>query len=233
MIRLFTGFDQREAAGWHAFTQSLIDRASHPVAVTTLSQAQQRDGSNAFTYARFHVPALCEYEGFAVFADGADMILLGDLSELWDMADPSTALQVVKHDYRTKHARKYRGTAMECDNRDYARKNWSSLILWNCSHPANRILTPEFIAESSGEFLHRFGWLSDEQIGSLPSEWNWLADEFGKNERAKLLHYTAGIPAIPDHARTAHAQAWFVANARSMEVPEEAKIRRLFMERVA
>lgn len=209
MIRLFTGWDERETIGWTAFANSVIRRAIIvPVAITPLSSAL-RDGSNAFTYARFRVPELCGYEGFAIFMDGADMICRADISELWRWCDPTKAVQVVKHDYRTKHARKYVGTVMECDNRDYPRKNWSSVCIWNCGHSAHKILDSQFIAESSGLALHGFDWISDDLIGSLPAEWNWLADEYGLNSEAKLLHYTAGIPAIRTYAATPHAQSWF------------------------
>jgi hypothetical protein len=131
------------------------------------------------------VPALCGYEGWAIFADASDMVCRADIAELWALRDERYAVQVVKHDYRTKHHRKYVGTEMECANLDYPRKNWSSLILWNCGHPQNRILTPENVREWSGQQLHGFGWLPDDLIGALPIEWNWLAQEHGTNARRR------------------------------------------------
>lgn len=208
MIRLFTGWDAREALGWHAFTHSVIKRASDQVSFVPLSAAQ-RDGSNAFIYARFEVPLLCGYEGWAIFADASDMVCLADIEELWRLRDERYAVQVVKHDYRTKHARKYVGTEMECDNLDYPRKNWSSLIMWNCGHPQNRILTSENIAEWSGLQLHGFGWLSDDLVGELPAEWNWLAQEHGANDAAKIVHFTAGIPQIQAYTHGPHCSQWF------------------------
>lgn len=222
MIRLFTGFDQREAIGWHAFTQSVIWHASGPVAIVPLAQGAQRDGSNAFTYARFSVPELCEFEGWAIFVDGADMICTADIAELWKLRDERFAVQVVKHDYRTKHLRKYIGTAMECGNMDYPRKNWSSVILWNCGHKANRILTAENIADQPGSYLHRFEWLFDDEIGELPHSWNWLPQEFGVNSQAKLLHFTAGIPSIGAYSRGAHTRDFFTHVESANESPIEA-----------
>ena len=208
-IRLFCGYDPREAIGWHAFAQSVID-SREQVAITTL-QGEQRDGTNAFTYSRFLVPYLCGFDGWAIFADGSDMLLRGTLSELWEMRVPHMAVQVVQHDYKTRHPLKYVGTPMEAANSDYPRKNWSSLILWNCASFLNRILTPEFVAAAPGSYLHRFTWLTDDRIGPLPMEWNWLADEYGPNERAKLIHWTAGMPGFEHYSNAPHAQEWRLA----------------------
>lgn len=153
------------------------------------------------------VPYLCDFEGWAWWMDGADMLMVGDLNEL-KIDDLTCAAYVVKHDYKTKYARKYIGTELEADNQDYPRKNWSSAILWNCSHYMNRQLTPGFLSEQSGAYLHRFGWLPDERIGDLPKEWNWLADEYGPNPDAKLLHWTAGIPGFYQYRDSPHADIW-------------------------
>ena len=155
------------------------------------------DGSNAFIYSRFLTPFLCDYEGLAVFADG-DMICRADIAELAALYDPTKAVQVVKHDYKTKAAIKYLGNK----NENYPRKNWSSLILWNCGHPANRVLTPQLIQEKPGSFLHRFSWLDDSLVGALPAEWNWLETEYDPNPGAKLIHYTLGTPCFKDYEKS-------------------------------
>ena len=98
------------------------------------------------------------------------MICRADIAELWALRDPRTAVQVVKHDYKTKFPRKYLGSK----NEDYPRKNWSSLILWNCSSFINRPLTRKRVQEMTNQELHRFSWIPDERIGELPKEWNWL-----------------------------------------------------------
>lgn len=221
-IRLFCGFDQREAIGWHAFAQSVIEKTSEPVSITPLADAMlQRDGSNAFTYSRFLVPYLCDFQGWAIWADGTDMILCEDLAALLAERQPGYAVQVCKHDYETKHPRKYFGTEMEAANLDYPRKNWSSLVIWDCAHYMNRMLTPEFISTHNGEFLHRFAWLLDERIGALSLEWNWLVDEYGANTAAKLLHFTAGIPAISAYRSSPHAQLWRMYEAKAQQTPAE------------
>lgn len=198
MIRLFAGYDQREAIGYHTFCESVIRYTSEPVAFIPLS-GPQKDGTNAFTYARFEVPKLCGYEGWAIFADGCDMVCRSDISELWAMKDGRKAVLVVQHDYQTKHPRKYVGTPMEANNYNYPRKNWSSLMLINCAHPA---------WQEVDHCPHRFRWLPDSEIGSLPMEWNWLADEQGENANAKLLHWTAGIPAFEHYKDAPMADVW-------------------------
>jgi lipopolysaccharide biosynthesis glycosyltransferase len=213
MIPIFVGFDPREEAGTHVFTSSLLEHASSPFSVTPLHAPLfrsfyapgQRDGSNAFTYTRFLIPFLQGFTGSAIFCDGADMLCKADISELWALRNPYCPVQVVKHDYKTKWPRKYLGTQMEADNRDFDRKNWSSVMLINCMHMSWRQMTPEKVQAMSGEELHRFSWMEDRDIGELPVEFNWLADEYGPNRDAKILHWTAGVPLMKAHANVAHA----------------------------
>jgi hypothetical protein len=143
------------------------------------------------------------FSGCAIFIDG-DMILRGDIVELWNLRELDKDVMVVKHDYQTCMPVKYLGSK----NEDYPRKNWSSVILWNCNSFPNRQLTPEFVQKSSGSFLHRFSWLDDSRIGELPPEWNWLPDEYGVNTSAKLLHYTLGTPCFQEFADTPQGNEW-------------------------
>lgn len=220
MIHLFSGFDRREEVGHHVFCSSVIHNATAPVSFTPLHSGVhlgydgQRDGSNAFTYSRFLIPFLMGYQGWAIFMDGADMVVRGDVAELWSLRDDSFAVQVVKHSYKTKHPRKYIGTDMESHNRDYFGKNWSSVMLINCAHPEWRQITPRSIEGMSGEQLHRFSFMESSEVGELPVEWNWLVDEFGENENAEVLHWTAGIPAFPNYKNAPMAEEWFKAEAK-------------------
>lgn len=196
MIRIFTGYDKRESKGWHGFIQSLIETSTSYRLMPPLT-GNQGDGTNAFNCARFQVPELCNWSGPAIYVDASDMLLRADISELANLFDPTKALQVIKHDYHTKHPRKYVGTEMEAANHDYPRKNWSSVILWNCGHIAHfdgRLKIRQAIKVGDGKYLHRFGWLPDNLIGELPITWNWLPQEAGENHEAKLIHYTAGAP---------------------------------------
>jgi len=212
--RLFVGFDPREAVAYHTFCQSIISTASLPVSFTPLALSMlndyletHTDRSNDFVYSRFLVPHLCGFEGWAIFADG-DMICQRDIAELWAMRDERFAVMVAKHDYETKYANKYLGNR----NESYPRKNWSSVVLFNCAHPENRILTPEFVAQQTGAFLHRFSWLKDEQIGDIPLEWNWLVREYEDKPDAALLHYTIGTPCFAEYRDGAASIRWVQYN---------------------
>jgi lipopolysaccharide biosynthesis glycosyltransferase len=144
-----------------------------------------------------------DYKGWALFADG-DMLCLDDISKLFDLADDSQAVMVVKHDYKTQYPTKYLGAK----NEDYPRKNWSSVVLFNCAHPANRCLTKTFIEASNGAYLHRFGWLNDDQIGELPKEWNHLVLENEENLKAKIVHYTVYGPYHNGHEDVEFVNEW-------------------------
>ncbi len=210
MINIFIGYDPREAIAYHVCSNSIIRHSSNPVSITPLAlnnlpiyEEMHSDGSNQFIYSRFLVPHLMNNQGWALFIDG-DMILRSDITELWDLRDDSKAVMCVHHDYKTKAENKYLGSK----NQNYPRKNWSSVVLWNCSHPANKSLTPKFIQDATGAQLHRFTWLSDDLIGEIPKVWNWLPDEFGENDSAKLLHYTLGTPCFHEYAKTEMASEW-------------------------
>lgn len=143
------------------------------------------------------------YNGWALFMDG-DMIVRDDIAKLFAMRDESKAVMCVHHDYKTRQTTKYLGSR----NKNYPRKNWSSVVLWNCGHPANRNVTPEFVMKSTGAQLDRFTWLDDDLVGELPIEWNWLPDEFGANPDAKLLHFTLGTPCFHEYANSPMAAEW-------------------------
>jgi lipopolysaccharide biosynthesis glycosyltransferase len=211
MIEIVVGFDQREAIAYHTFCQSIISRSSVPISFIPLFNKNfegyelgRRDGSNNFIYSRFLTPWIKNYKGWAIFADG-DMVCQDDIKKLWDLRDSTKAIQVVKHEYKTKYKKKYLSNI----NEDYPRKNWSSLILWNCEHPKNSILTPNVVSNSTGAYLHRFKWLNDDDIGELPLEWNWLVSEYENNEKeAKILHFTIGTPCFDEFRYTESSNKW-------------------------
>lgn len=207
---VFIGFDQKEAIAYHTFVQSLIDVSSVPLSITPLAEnnlygydEKHSDGTNKFTYSRFLVPYLMGFEGLAIYFDG-DMICLDDISTLTKNIDKNFAVKVVKHNYKTKQTKKYFGQK----NENYPRKNWSSVVLWNCSHPQNKILTPDFIDSKDGAFLHRFKWLDDKQIGEIDKKWNWLAVEYEDITDPKLIHYTLGTPCFNEYKNTSFSENW-------------------------
>lgn len=218
LVKLVVGFDARETIAYHVFCQSVLEKTSLPVSFLPLVEQSldgyrenHQDGSNRFTYTRFLTPFLMNFEGWAIFADG-DMVCKSDIAELWKLRDASKAVQVVKHDYLTKSSTKYLGNK----NENYPRKNWSSVILWNCGHPENRCLTPDFVSSKNGSFLHRFQWLADALIGELDKEWNWLAIEYDDNPSANLIHYTLGTPCFRDYWDCASSEHWHQVLANTL-----------------
>jgi hypothetical protein len=184
-IPVYVGYDPREAIAFHTCANSIIRHASKPVAIIPVALNLFRDYEETHT-------------------DGSDMIVRDDIVKLWELRNDYKDVMVVKHDYKTRMPVKYLGSK----NEDYPRKNWSSVILWNCNSFPNRQLTPEFVQKATGAELHRFSWLDDERIGELPKEWNWLPDEYGPNTDAKLLHYTLGTPCFQEFADTPQGAEW-------------------------
>lgn len=203
-FQIFVGYDQPIV--YHTFCESVLRYASHPVSFTPLANLPiDRAGeSNNFTYSRFLVPYLMGFKGQALYADG-DMICRSDIASLFRPEHFYNDVCVVKHDYQTKEQTKFRGAK----NENYPRKNWSSLVLWNCEAWPNRLLTPDFVQMAKPEFLHRFQWVKDDRIGELPKEWNWLVGEYEKNDEAKLYHYTLGAPCLNEYADCDHSGLWF------------------------
>lgn len=209
MIKLFVGYDHREHDAYDALCRSVLDTTSVAVEFIPLKLEAfshltfSQDGSKEFTYLRFLVPHLMNYEGVALYMD-SDMIVRRDLAKLIALFDPQKAVQVVKHDYKTRLSVKFNGNP----NPDYPRKNWSSLILWNCSHQAHRRLVPEQVSALDGSFLHRFAWLEDSSIGSLPVKWNWLVGEYPEIEDPHVLHFTLGLPEYKEAPASVYNQLY-------------------------
>lgn len=209
MMDIFIGYDPREASAYHTLCDSILRRTSAPVRIVPLFPnicgVGQRDGSNTFTYSRFLVPHLMNYEGHALYMD-SDMLCFADIAEVFALTSSRDELAVscVKHDYETVAAKKYLGNK----NENYPRKNWSSLMLFNCAHELCRYLTPKIVKEVPGAILHRFKWCTDEHIGALPKEWNHLVGEQPLSSAAKIAHFTLGTPCFPDYYRSDYAKEW-------------------------
>lgn len=179
---------------------------SRPITRTTegslwdpISQAPM---STEFANSRFLVPRLTD--GWALFVD-SDVFFRRNPKFLFDLADPSKAVMVVKHDYPQKAGTKMDGQIQTV----YSRKNWSSVMLFNCDHPANVNLTTEMINSLPGRDLHRFCWLSDDLIGDLPPEWNYCVGHSDlKGVSPAVVHYTDGIPDMPGYEDSPYADEW-------------------------
>jgi lipopolysaccharide biosynthesis glycosyltransferase len=145
-----------------------------------------------FAISRFCVPFL-KTNGWALFVD-CDIVCLGDIAELFALADDRYAVMCVKHDHVPTSTTKMDGQAQT----SYSRKNWSSVVLWNCSHPANKELTLAKLNTWPGRDLHAFKWLKDDEIGALPQEWNCLVGVNHSEHKPKIAHFTLGGPWIKD-----------------------------------
>lgn len=211
-LRFFVGYDSREALSYYVFMHSIARRASIPVSVQPIMLSQLGElyrrprgvtESTEFSIARFLVPYLAGYNGWAVFAD-CDMLCLADVAELQSLIDKNSdkALLVCKHDYTPKSDTKFLGQQQSV----YPRKNWSSLMVMNTEKC--RMLTPDYVNTATGLELHRFKWLDDSLIGDLPLDWNHLVGEYPPNPDAKLLHYTLGGPWFPETESCDHADLW-------------------------
>jgi lipopolysaccharide biosynthesis glycosyltransferase len=215
-VRIFIGWDAREPEAYEVARFSLQRHASHPVEVTPIKLDELRArglyrreddplASTQFTYSRFLTPVLAGFEGWALFCD-CDFLWLGDVAELFQFNDENKALYCVQHDYRPRETTKMDGKVQTV----YPRKNWSSLMLFNCNHPAVRKLTPELVNNQTGAFLHRLQWLEDDAIGALPEEWNWLE---GWSQRPaagtpKAVHFTRGGPWFKEWRKVDYADLW-------------------------
>jgi lipopolysaccharide biosynthesis glycosyltransferase len=213
MIRVFIGFDRRETVAFNVLSHSIQTRASKPVLIAPLVMSQlghvfKREWnplqSTEFSFTRFLVPFLSDYQGWSLFCD-CDMLMLDDIAKLWDLRDDKFAVQVVKHDHQPKETVKF----LDQPQTPYAKKNWSSVILFN--NAKCTALTPEYVNTATGLQLHQFKWLAnDELIGELPRRWNYLVDyyETVPGEQVSLLHYTEGGPYFEKYRNCGYATEW-------------------------
>lgn len=161
--------------------------------------------STEFALTRFLVPILAKRDGikWALFAD-CDVLVRSNLNELFELADDRYAVMCVKHKPEEQVSVKMDG----CVQMNYGRKNWSSVMLWNCEHPANEKLTLGLINTSPGRDLHAFCWLKDEEIGDLPCEFNHLVGVNESNPYAKIAHFTLGIPSMAGYENCEFSEEW-------------------------
>lgn len=215
-LRIFIGWDRREPEAYDVARYSLLRRTSVPATVTPLKveelrvrglYARETDplAATEFTYSRFLTPTLAGFSGWALFCD-CDFLWLGDVAELFAMVDPTKAVSCVQHDHRPTEATKMEGARQTV----YPRKNWSSLMLFNCAHPATRRLTPEVMNCASGAYLHRMQWADDGDIGALPETWNWLEGWSPRPaaEPPRAIHFTRGGPWFPQWGAVEYADLW-------------------------
>lgn len=221
MYTIYIGYDKREDRAVNQLIKSIKKHQSENISIRLLKLkslrhsglyrrtpddnstcwGQRQDGimrdsvdkkpfSTNFSFSRFLVPFLNLHQGWAVFMD-CDMFFRSDPVELFKTYnDNSKAIYCVKHNMQEKEGLKMYG----CPQTSYSRKNWSSFILWNCEHPSHKNLTVDDVNTKSGNWLHNFRWLEDDEIGSLNEEWNWLDSSSSPEIIPKNVHFTTGGP---------------------------------------
>jgi len=223
-VKVWIGWDSREEAAYDVAAQTALRFGCD---ITPIYEQRLRDTglltrvvdrrgsmydmnssmhqSTEFAISRFFVPLL-QHSGWCLFVD-ADVVFLQDPHELLEFADPSKAVMVVKHQPLT-------GTGWKMDGQrqlPYARKNWSSVVLWNADHPGNKRLNLTTLNQWPGRDLHAFGWLADSEIGELSAEWNWLVGVQPKPVNPAIAHFTLGSPALDGWKGADHDDIWLGA----------------------
>ena len=211
MIRVFIGYDPREAVAFSVLSYSIHARASEPVSIAPLMLDQLRGvltrprhplQSSDFSFSRFLTPCLSGYSGWSVFMD-CDMLMLDDIAKLYALRDERYAVMVVKHHHVPREDRKFLGEPQS----KYEKKNWSSVMLFN--NEKCRALAPDYVNAASGLELHQFKWLAhDGLIGALPARWNHLVGYDPPRGDAALVHYTLGGPYFEAFENCEYAHEW-------------------------
>jgi hypothetical protein len=231
MYSIYLGWDPREKVAFQVAMLSLLRRCRKSIPVRklfladlqdrgiytrptihkdgrlidVLSARQDYDGSISTEHAnaRFFVPLLAK-EGWALFADG-DILVLEDISKIFNGLDNSKAVYCVKHDHRPKGTVKMDGQVQT----RYQRKNWSSVMLFNCDHPANAVL-PDVVNTHPGRDLHAFFWCNDNEIGELDPRWNYLVgySRLPEGQKPWIVHFTEGLPDMLGYEHCEFADEW-------------------------
>jgi hypothetical protein len=223
MIRIFIGYDPREAVAFSVLAHSIHARASEPVSITPLMLSQlegvlRRERhplqSSDFSFSRFLTPHLCGYEGWALFMD-CDMLVQDDVARLWALRDERYAVQVVKHDHVPRETTKFLGQPQTA----YEKKNWSSVMLFN--NARCRALTLDYVNTATGLDLHRFRWLeSEDLIGEIPHRWNHLVGYDAPEASVGNAHFTVGGPYFRQWRECEYADEWRAAREAMLRVDE-------------
>lgn len=210
IVKIYIGYDAVEPVAYHTLAHSILSRSSLPCSISPLklslfpelTRPREPTQSSDFSFSRFLVPYLNNYEGWAIYMD-CDMLCLDDIAKLWKLCNSDRVVQVVKHDHVPKTDIKYLGNKQIA----YHRKNWSSMMLFNCEKC--QILTPDIINTVEPFWLHQFKWTDDQFIGPLPVNWNFLVGYNSRDmihENPQLVHFTEGGPWLVKDPRYANQE---------------------------
>lgn len=231
-LNVYIGYDSKEDTAYNVCARSMLDHASCPLNIVRLDQdwlfriglyrrqsftrdsGQRYDTidcmpySTEFSFTRFLVPCL-QPDGMAVFCD-SDFLWRDDICNMMVDIDEWHAVSVVKHQFVPKRSMKMRGLIQE----PYPRKNWSSLMVWNCDHRSTKMLTPYQVNYMAGSWLHGLKWLDANEIGAIEEKWNWLEGHSSPEIEPSAVHFTRGTPDMPGHQHASFAEEWNEISAR-------------------
>jgi hypothetical protein len=214
MYKIFIGWDSREKRAYEVCKYSITSRTNQNIIIKPLKQKKLRSkkiyyrpndelASTEFSLTRFLVPHISKYKGFSIFMD-CDFLIKDDIDKIFNLIDKTKAVSVVKHDYNPSNT-------VKMDNKKqhlYPRKNWSSFIVFNNEHPSNKKLNLDVVNNESPQYLHRFSWLEDHEIGEISHEWNYLVGWYNDIKNPKGIHYTEGGPWFKEYVDCEFSKDW-------------------------
>lgn len=192
-IRVFVGADRSQALAVDVLAYSIRRHTTAPVEVTSMADLKLpepediRQGSRTnFSFTRFAIPGLCNYEGKAVYMD-ADMQVFKDIRDLWGIGfQGEEKIQIqeeVPDEFQPKPGQV---------GAPQARKKQSSVMLLDCSRlnwVAEDIIKGLDGDYTYDELLSEICILRPEEIGwRVPFIWNSL--ETYVEGTTALTHYT-------------------------------------------
>lgn len=236
-LTIYLGFDSREAIAADVCAHSILRHTKQIVRIVYLKHRELRKSgmfkrpwliegdsgefrdllddkafSTEFSHTRFLIPELQQFRDWALFLD-SDMIFTTDIVDLFKFMNNSFAVMCVKHNHDIRQeTSKMDGRVQQ----KYFRKNWSSFVLWNCDHTANHRLTKEKVTYMPGRELHAFSWLKDNEIGGLPTHYNFISGVStplpiinGKQvQQPSVIHYSEGGPWFENCKEVPYADLW-------------------------
>jgi len=209
-MKIYIGHDSRFPQATRVCRKSIEDYREHEIkyldkkSLTRVGVYGREDisgESTEFSFTRFYVPMLCHYKGIAMFCDN-DFLWKCDPTEMIKYLGDKT-IAVVKHKDMDIKQTKMSGVV----NKSYPRKNWSSLIIYNCSKL--RHLTKAYLDSSQASDLHELRWVDDNEIAEIPKSYNHLVGYYKKHNRIKALHYTLGGPWFDDYKNGEFSEEWW------------------------
>ena len=173
-------------------------RKKHLIEQGVYSRPFQGEATD-FSFTRFLVPYLNNYEDWALFVDG-DFLFRTDPQDLLECVDEE------EHDvYVVKHPELITSTRIKMDgrvNRPYPCKYWSSLMYINCDEQE---IAPDDVNEAPAGDLHGFKWT--DKVGNLPATFNNMVGYYDIYQPS-AVHFTDGGPWLKGFEDQPYADEW-------------------------